>query len=331
MRYILSPISRFSFMTVLILLAGCYRGKEEDSIVSKSYVHKYGYGISKAEFEEKKYPSQAVTILKNGVTVAETYEGGVLHGPSTYTFPDSQTIEYYLLYNNGVLVKELLYNSNGMPIQEFTQLSPHVYKSIRWYDEGTPMSIEEYDISKVLVDGSYFNIRNELVSEVKGGEGVRIVYNPRGTIEKKEKIQKGLVTQRETFYANGFPETISFYSNGLLDGIRKVFSETGEPLSTKEYRRGRLDGKTSLYRNGALCVQIDYVEGAKEGLEVHYLDGGAISQEIFWNKDKKHGRCTYYTEKGPYVEYFHKGSKISEERWNELAFLSKIMNEDDLK
>src|SRR3989344_6292707 len=101
---------------IALLLASCERKQRENDVVSQRYIHKYGYAVSKDEFEDRKYPGQVVTLLKNGVTVTTTYEDGILHGPCTHTYPHSQTIETYYLYKEGFLTKEVHYDITGMPV-----------------------------------------------------------------------------------------------------------------------------------------------------------------------------------------------------------------------
>lgn len=106
-----------------LIFAGCSRSNQESSVVSQRYVHKYGYAVAKEEFVERQYPGQVITVLKNGVTTTVTYENGQLHGPSTHSFPHSQVVEHYFLYNEGSLVKQIAYDPNGLPLFEEVHLS----------------------------------------------------------------------------------------------------------------------------------------------------------------------------------------------------------------
>ena len=82
-----------ALMTLLLIgMFGC-NGKKEDEVVDQLYVHKYGYTVSKEEWSSKNYPGQVITTRQDGVTVTATYEDGKLNGPSTETFPHSQTVE----------------------------------------------------------------------------------------------------------------------------------------------------------------------------------------------------------------------------------------------
>ena len=309
-----------------LLLAGCCKNKQECNVVSTRYVHKYGYAVSKDEFEGRKYPGQSITTLKNGVTITSTYENGLLHGPTTHTFPHSQTVETYFLYNQGSLVKEIVYDLSGMPLREEVQLSPTRFVSTKWYQDGTPLSIEEY-AGKELVDGQYFNRQNEVEARIQKGKGTRVARDTKGTLLSREEFDEGYLIKRESFYTNGAPESIAYFARGLLHGEKKSFNEQGEPLAVREYVTGKLHGKTTFYKNGARSVEILYLDGLKNGLEVHYLDGSVVSQEIIWENDRKHGPSKYYIDGIAQVEYFYDGRLVSEEKWKELNQLDEMISQ----
>lgn len=320
MRQFLTPV----LGCALLFLASCHKNSQDDNVVSQRYLHKYGYAVSKGEFEERKYPGQVITTLKTGVTITSTYENGQLHGPTTHTFPHSQTVESYYLYNGGNLVKQVLYNTHGMPMREEVQLSPTRFMTTKWYFDGIPMSTEEY-ASNELVEGQYFNRQNEVESRVEKGRGVRLIRDVQGTLQAKEEIERGFVARRDTFYANGAPESTAFYVQGVLNGEKKSFAESGEPLAVKEYVNGKLHGKSTFYKNGARSVEVHYLDGMKNGLEIHYLDGEMVSQEILWENDHKHGPSKYFVDGVAQVEFFYDGQRVSENKWRELSKLDQMI------
>lgn len=322
MRRIVTPL----LGCLTLFLASCHKNQQENNVVSQRYVHKYGYAVSKDEFEERKYPGQVITTLKTGVTITATYENGVPHGPSTHTFPNSQTIESYFLYNQGNLVKQIHYDIHGMPLREEVQLSPTRFATTKWYSDGIPMSTEEYTGAE-LVEGQYFNRQNDLEARVVKGKGLRIIRDIQGLLQAKEEIDQGDVIKRETFYASGTPESIAYYSRGVLHGEKKSFTENGEPLAVKEYVNGKLHGKTTFYKNGVRTVEIHYLDGLKNGLEIHYLDGDTISQEILWENDHKHGPSKYYVDGIAQIEYYYDGQIVSEHRWKELNHLDQMIGQ----
>jgi antitoxin component YwqK of YwqJK toxin-antitoxin module len=307
-----------------LLLVGCSQKQQDNNVVSQRYVHKYGYAVSKDEFEGKKYPGQVITTLKNGVTITSTYENGVLHGASTHTFPNSQTVESYFLYNNGLLVKKITYDMSGMPLREDVQQSPSRFVSTRRYADGTPMCTEEY-VGKELVDGQYFTRLNEVEARVEKGKGTRLVRDPQGILIAREEFEDGYLTKQDTFYANGYPESNAVYQRGVLQGEKKSFSENGEPLAVKEYVNGKLHGKTTFYKNGARSVDVHYLDGLKNGLEIHYIDGNTVSQEILWENDKKHGPSKYFADGVVQVEYYYDGERVSDAKWKELSRLDEMI------
>jgi antitoxin component YwqK of YwqJK toxin-antitoxin module len=318
--------SLISLGLLALALTGCHRTNEDSSVVSQRYVHKYGYAVSKDEFVERKFPGQVITVLKNGVTTTSTYENGRLHGPSTHSFPHSQVVENYFLYNEGTLVKQIAYDISGMPLLEEVQLSPTRHSSTRWYNDGTPLCTEEY-ASVELVEGQYFNRLNEIESRVEKGRGLRTLRDVQGTLLSREEVDEGYITLKQTFYSSGAPESITQFHRGILHGEKKTFHENGEPIAVKEYIAGKLHGRATFYKNGARSVEIYYLDGLKNGLEIHYGDGDTISQEILWENDKKHGPCKYYVEGIAQVEYYYDGSPVSESKWQELNQLDQMIGQ----
>jgi antitoxin component YwqK of YwqJK toxin-antitoxin module len=311
---------------VSLIVIGCGKQKDNDDVVSQRYIHKYGYAVSKDEFETRKYPGQVITLLKNGVTITANYENGVLHGVCTHTFPHSQTVESYFVYNQGRLVKEILYDVTGMPIREEVQLSPTRYSTTLWYADGTPMSIEEY-ANQELLDGQYFTMTNEVEARVEKGKGERIRRDTKGLLLSRDQIAEGFVTFHQTYYPNGSPESVSYYYHGKLNGEKKTFTATGEPLATKEYVSGLLHGKSTLYKNGTKYLEVYYLDGKKNGLEIHYIDGEVVSQEILWENDKRHGPSKYFVDGVAQVEYYYDGSSVSESKWNELNHIDEMIGQ----
>lgn len=316
--------------SLLFICTGCGFHRQESHVVAEKYVHKYGYVVSKKEFEDRKYPGQMITTLKDGVTISSTYENGILHGATTYTFPHSQIVKTYCLYHQGELIKEITYDCQGIPIQEEAKTAFDRRVITLWYPHGAPLSIEEY-LGDQLLDGQYFSISNELEGRIEQGRGERIVRSVDGTLHGREVFDMGYPYKKETFHSNGIPSTEAHCLKGVLHGEKKTFNENGEPLSVEEYVHGKLHGKSCFYKNGLLSVEVHYLDGLKNGLEVHYFDNGQnISQEIFWENGKKHGLSKYFVGEAVETEYFYEGKVVSRERWNELSKLDHIVNQISL-
>jgi antitoxin component YwqK of YwqJK toxin-antitoxin module len=315
----------FALLGFLALaLCGC-NNDQDDNVISQRYVHKYGYAVSQQEWETKNYPGQVITSLTNGVTITTTFEDGIKHGPTTHTYPHSQTIEYYCLYNQGNKVKEISYDPAGLPIEEWIQLSLTRYSITLWYKEGSPMVVEEF-VGHELLDGQYFTPSNELESRVEKGAGLRIRRDRNGILLAKETIQEGYAVKKETFYANGAPESVAFYFQNALHGQKRTFSQDGEPLAIEEWVNGRLHGRSTYFKNGNRYVEISYLSGHKHGVERHFIDGDAVSQEVSWQNDRKHGQSIFYANGKHESQWFYSGEHVSKRKFNELNQLDEIIS-----
>jgi antitoxin component YwqK of YwqJK toxin-antitoxin module len=314
------------FSLIALSLAGCKNGQEESSVVSQRYIHKYGYAVSKEEWDAKQYPGQVITTLRDGVTVTATYENGVLHGPTTHTFPHSQTIASYYVYNHGNLAKEISYDVKGMPINEKIYFSSSRYTMTLWYAEGSPLSIEEY-ANDEIVEGQYFNQRNETESRVEKGKGLRIRRNQQGVLVSKDVIESGYMVKRESFYSNGAPESITHYQRGQLHGEKKNFAQSGEPNLIEEWVNGKLHGRCTYFNNGTKQVEISYLNGMRNGLEVHYIDGNKVLEETLWENDKKHGASTFYIDGEAQTTWYYAGKKVSKNTFDENVRLDEMITQ----
>ena len=318
--------SLFLLGALVLLSYGCNKNDDENPVVSQRYIHKYGYAVSKQEWEEKKYPGQIITSLRSGVTLTATYEDGILHGPCTHTHPHSQTVEYYYLYNQGALVKEIVYDALGMPIRERVQLSPTRYSLTSWYKDGTPMSVEDY-ASEELVEGEYFSTSNELEARIEKGNGSRIRRDRAGILLSKDDFEGGYMVKRDTFYASGAPESTTPYLLNQLHGERRAFAESGEPLSIEEWWHGQLHGKSTYFKNGSKEREIFFLNGARNGVEQQYVDGEQVSREIHWENDKRHGPSIFFVSGIAQTEWYYNGQSVSKSHYDELYKLDQMISQ----
>jgi antitoxin component YwqK of YwqJK toxin-antitoxin module len=308
-----------------LLLAGC-GSDDQNQVISKRYIHKYGYAVSKEEWGANKYPGQVITNLRSGVTITATYENGTLHGPCTHTHPHSQTVQYYYQYNQGNLIKEIAYDSMGMPMKEKVQLSPQRFCITQWYADGTPMSVEDF-AGEELLAGEYFSLHNEIESKVERGIGLRTKRNQQGTLLSKDKFDAGYMVMRESYYPTGTPESITHYTMNKIHGERQAFNERGEPLAQEEYVNDSLHGKATYFLNGRKQAEVFFLNGLKNGLETHYIDGDAVEEEILWYNDRQHGPTKFYVDGVAKVDWYYDGKKVSKKRYEELEQLDQMISQ----
>lgn len=314
-------------IALTLILSSCGSDNNNGQVISKRYVHKYGYAVSQNEWEKNQYPGQIITTLRDGITITAAYENGVLHGPCTHTHPHSQTVQYYYLYNQGNLVKELTYDTIGMPISEKVQISPQRYTITQWYNDGTPLSVESFTGDE-LIEGEYFTTTNEVASRVERGTGVRIYHDRLGNLLSKDKIQNGYLAKRDTFYPNGMPQSTAIYVAGQLHGEKTTYSESGDPLLVEEYANGVLHGKTTQFIAGLKQKEIYYLDGMRNGPEIHYIDGEKIEEEILWSNDKRHGPTKFFVDGlASQIEWYYEGQAVSQRKYEDLSQLDHMISE----
>jgi antitoxin component YwqK of YwqJK toxin-antitoxin module len=303
-----------------ILASGCQNSKQgkNEEVISERYIHKYGYDVSKKEWETAGYPGQVITTLRNGVTITASYEDGILHGPTTYTYAHSQTLESLNIYERGNLMKKTSFSIQGIPFKEETFLSPSHLRVLRWYNTGTPMSLEEFHHTELL-EGEYYNKNNEAEYRVIKGAGTRIIRDQHEQITSKETIENGYPILRETFYSHGVPHTIIPLSGGKVHGEKNVFAPSGEPISKETFTLNVLDGPATYFQNGCRYLESNYKNGLKHGTERHYIDGETIVEETEWYEGHKHGPSIVYFDGMSKIQWYYNNIQVSKERYRELC------------
>ena len=311
---------------IALLLASCERSGSLDSIVSQKFVHKYGFDLSEQEWSERAEDGQIVSTCKNGIQITQSYDNGQLHGPVTYTFPNSSTVEKLLVYDQGTLLKETIFDQKGMPIREETYEFDDRLIVTLWDEKGVPLSIEEYE-RDALIEGSYFTSEHELEAKVENGFGQRVKRDRLGLLISRDQIEQGVLSERTTYHPNGEAQTISHYRDYQLHGPQTKFTNLGRPLMELTWNRGVLDGMKTIYRNGLKVAEVPFVHGIKEGTERRYDDLGNLIAEIPWRHDKKHGCAKSYTEESIDADWFFNGQAVSATRFDLLETREQLIAE----
>ena len=311
-----------SFVT--LVLAGCHEDGRNKNVISLRHIHKYGYDVSKEEWEHEHYPGQVLTMLRDGKTIVETYEDGVLHGPRTESYPHSQTVETLEQYEKGKLSKRVGYSVRGVPQKEEFFKSPIHKIATAWYPNGTPRSKEEYK-EDLLVNGTYYTPGNEVDSRIENGTGERTLRNQNGDILTKEIYSNYLISYIETYYPNNSPHTAISYSKGMMHGEKKIFAMSGEPLSVENYNENKKHGLCTYFQNGCKFKEIQYTRGLRDGVEKHYIDGNVVVQETEYQNGIKHGPSIVYCDGSAKTAWYFDNEKVSKSKFNQLCTREDII------
>lgn len=302
----------------LFFLSGCVSNDLDNTVLSQKFIHKYGFDISEQEWTSRDQEGQIVSTLKNGVKVAASYENGILHGSTTHTFPNSSLVEHLFVYDQGTLIKEVLNDSEGVPIHEIAYEFDNRKIVTCWDKNGAPLSIEEFD-SDLLVEGSFFTPEHELEGVVEGGFGEKFRRDRSGLLVSRELIENGVVSRITTYHPTGHIHAISNYHDYQLHGEQKKFTSLGKPLMDLHWDHGMLEGLKIVYRDGVKTAEIPYVQGHKHGKEIHFDDAGQKTAEITWKNDKKWGSSRFFANGTEEIQWFYNGAVVSEEKFDMLT------------
>jgi antitoxin component YwqK of YwqJK toxin-antitoxin module len=314
----------YFFITLSFFLSGCKCSKcqSDPDVISTRYLHRYGYDVSPQEWKEANYPGKVITTLRDGVIVTASYEDHKLHGEMTRTYPHSQTIATRSVYQKGSLVKKTYYDIRGIPQKEETFLAPSHMQTMHWYQNGSPMHLEEYRNSS-LIEAKYYNPQNETECKVVSGEGTRLVRDEHGRIVMRETISHGKPILQETFYPHGVPHIVKSLSQGFIHGEMKVYEKTGELISIENYHQDTLHGKAIYYQKGNRYLEVGYQNGFKHGIEKHFVDGKTLVEETQWFEGKKHGPSIVYFDGMSKTQWYYNDEPVSKEKYRQLSALEE--------
>jgi antitoxin component YwqK of YwqJK toxin-antitoxin module len=299
-------------LTMSLAVASCVPTPRQTSeVVRQTYVHKYGVTVPEQDWSTRGKNGQIVTEMKNGVTVSRSFSSGVIDGPTSYTFPHSSSIEKLETYARGNLLKEVTHYRSGPPMQEIDYTIDGTKKVTTWFENGTPKSLEEFDMRGALVKADYFTPTHQVEAQVDNKHGIRISRNQYGHIVSKDTIENGVMTVRTTYHYNGTPKEIVSYKEGVNDGKRQTFLPDGEPNTIEEWKRGKQDGISILFQNGEKYSETPYVEGKKHGIEKRYRDGSELTQEISWYNDLQEGPTKVHAGDIATTEWYYEGRPVS--------------------
>ncbi len=300
-----------------IAATGC-RNHYQSDVVKETYVHKYGVPISASDWEKEGQDGKMVQLQKDGVTVTRSFEKGIPHGVTSWSFPNTTTIYREEEHEHGQLTAKREHYLSGMPHREecYDDLGS-LSKRMRWYEDGSPAGIETYERG-LLITGEYRTPLNSVDSRIQDGTGVRTMRNNDGELIAKDTFFDGEMTERTTFYPNGDPESISPYANGVVNGNRLVYFRGGLPKAIEQWSSGEQHGVTTVFHNGEKFSEVPYIHGQKHGIELRFRDGELLVEEISWLNDHQHGSHKIYVDGSTKVEWYHQGEIVSRPTFERL-------------
>lgn len=316
---VLAPIA------VALMLTACQNRRQvyNSDVISQTYIHRYGVEVPAEDWQARGQDGQVVMTTKDGITVTQSYESGILDGSTSYTYPHSSSTDKVETYVQGNLIKAAKHYRSGPPMQEVKFNQEDGQHITTWYENGTPKSVEEMDADGLLLKGDYYNADHQIEAQVDNQHGIRVVRNQYGLVVSKDTIQDGLMTVRTTFNHNGSPKEITPFKDGKIDGMRKTFLPDGEPNSQELWVNGVQDGLTVLFLNGEKSAEVPYTNGQKNGLERRYRDGQFVVEEISWLNGLQDGPRTTYVGEIASTEWYFEGQPVSKASYDLRSHAAK--------
>lgn len=302
--------------SLMIVLTACR--SERSEIVKESFIHKFGVPISKSDWSRNGNDGQIIQLLTDGVTLKRNYEKGVLHGQTSYTFPNSSIVALIETFDHGELICKKEHYVTGIPRVEEKYKNGKLTDLVRWYEDGTPAAIEHYE-EGFLSESEYRTLLNQVEARVENGMGMRLVRNQTGALLCQDTIRDGQMVERINYYPAGEPSVITPYENGLIHGTRLSFSEGGIPMTVESWSHGKQEGPTVVFLRGEKFSEVPYVKGEKHGVEIRFRDGKDLAEEVTWKHGLQHGPRKIILEgKEAKTEWYHEGELVSRTTFERL-------------
>jgi len=316
---------RLFVLLSLFALVGC-QDDQNTAVATTRYIHKYGFDISKEEWESRKQDGFIISQLDNQAVKKASYVNGVLQGHTTYTYPSSSIISKIEEYDDGNLLKTVYNDLEGNPFKEELLEFDNRKIITLWDKQGVPMSVEEYQ-NNILVKGDYFTQKHEKEAFIENGAGTRMKRSRDGQLLCKDQIENGLVVHRMTYHPNGNIQSTASFDNYVLNGEQKTYSPDGNLLTEMMWNHGNPDGMKIVYRNNKVVLKVPYVNGKRHGLEKAWDDDGRLITRIQWQDDIRHGSSRYYGKEDTQIDWYYLGKAVSQQQYRMMEFREKMVAE----
>jgi antitoxin component YwqK of YwqJK toxin-antitoxin module len=158
--------------------------------------------------------------------------------------------------------------------------------------EGTFDHGKEVGIFKFFDDTKAATVIATREFNVKEGSCFTIFYN-----QNKNKVSEGKVVNKQfegewKYYHEDLPTimTLEYYKNGKLEGVRKVFYQSGKIAEETSYKNGIKEGNYKSYaENGIVLEESIYKKGEYDGLAIYKDPNNQIVGQGLYKQGKKAG------------------------------------------
>lgn len=238
---------------------------------------------------------------EDGKLVAEiSYYQGSLEGWTLHYHPSGQLWKRIPYVKNEIHGVIEIHKTDGELLQQISyQNGMQQGPSYRYWDRNHLASQEEY-VQGRLENGQYYSRDGELLSEVRQGNGFKVMFSKNGVKELQE-YQNGLLEgDVKVFSEKGCLIRIYRVKNKIKHGEEINFYEANRPKLSFFWNEGKIQGYVKTwYPNGILESQREMADNARNGIATAwYQDGNLMMVEEYANNNLIRG------------EYYPKGERI---------------------
>lgn len=138
----------------------------------------------------------------------------------------------------------------------------------------------------------------ELIERKRSGQW--LCYDGRGNryaeFNYKEGKKNGLTY---LWYPNGSLDTISTWTNGMMEGDFQSFHQNGKMHLRTFYRKGQFHGKLREWDpTGQIITDCNYVLGQRHGLCQTWYENGQLASEIYYERHQPIPPIKFWDEDG---------------------------------
>ena len=107
-------------------------------------------------------------------------------------------------------------------------------------------------------------------------------------------IKDGLITGEAFWYTQGGKmECKLHFKNGVRNGLKENYDSDDQVWLRQEYKDGKQDGSSEMYKSGKIMNKSAYKAGKKDGLSLTY-SGDQVSTEANYKNDLRNGVYRVY-------------------------------------
>jgi antitoxin component YwqK of YwqJK toxin-antitoxin module len=232
------------------------------------------------------------------------YVKGELHGVSTQYYASGAIWKKTPYEKNKIHGLYQVWKENGEILQttEFAEGLPHGNSQIYWTLDR--LAANEVFWEGKLINGSYWDKDNQLLSEIREGDGLRTLITGDSTKEQHQ-YRNGVLDGRVTVY-NQHGQLCQMYHihNGIKNGEEVVYylgkSKFPRPKLSLFWKNAKIQGLVKTwYENGIQESQREVTNNAKHGLATAWYEDGSLMLLEEYDHDK--------LMRG---EYYQKGEKV---------------------